>query len=445
LNHGIQYPFGYIFGESEYAGATETEQTYYSRDPLMGMLISATDKYYIPNSLANVTVTGVNSTILYGAFQNCNNIKNITLGEGVNNIAYNSFNGCSSLENVNIGNNVASIGKNAFAGCEKLANVTIGNGVNTIGESAFNGCKGLKNLNIGSSIASIEKYAFKGCENLDKVNISNINGWYVIDFATPESNPVYYAKKLYLNDNLVTKIDVTDANAIKNYAFINCESLKSVTIGGKSFYIGARAFDNCINIEKLTLSEGLVNIGDYAFRNLKSLLTVNIPSTVTTIGEDAFDGCEILYKLYINDLEGWCNITFATVKSNPLYFANNLYVNGKLMIQITIPKSVTEIKNYAFAGATNVLSIVIHRGVTAIGENVLLDCENLENIYYGCGSNSAVSTNRWYSIKINSSNEELNNAKLYFYSPTEPTVEGFCWYYAEDGATILIWYGQIST
>lgn len=137
-----QYPFGYIFGTSKYPGGVATDQYYHGNDTS-----STTDSiYYIPSSLKSVTVMGGN--ILYGAFQNCNDLTNIIISDNVTSIGGSAFNGCKKLINVTIGNGVTSIGGYAFAGCSDLTSITIGDSVTSIGEGAFSSCNNLQNIYI---------------------------------------------------------------------------------------------------------------------------------------------------------------------------------------------------------------------------------------------------------------------------------------------------------
>ena len=93
----------------------------------------------------------------------------------------------------------------------------------------------------------------------------------------------------------------------------------------------------------MSIGEGVVSIDDYAFYNCSSLTSVTIPDSVTSIGDYAFYGCSSLTGVYITDLAAWCNIDFIDYDANPLYYANNLYLNGTLVTELVIPSSVTQI------------------------------------------------------------------------------------------------------
>ena len=135
-----QYPFGYIFGTSQYEGGVATTQYYY------GSLTSSTtlSTYYIPTSLKSVTVTG--KYISAYALNGCSNLTSITIGEGVTKIGPSAFNGCSSLTSIVIPNSVTKIDRYSFYQCSSLTSVVIPDSVTAIGNYAFRECSSLTDV-----------------------------------------------------------------------------------------------------------------------------------------------------------------------------------------------------------------------------------------------------------------------------------------------------------
>ena len=98
---------------------------------------------------------------------------------------------------------------------------------------------------------------------------------------------------------------------------------------------------------------------------------IKIPSSLKRIGADAFDGMNTLGRVEITDLYSYLKIEFKTPFSNPLVFADSLYVGDELLTELEIPESITEIKNYAFLSYKSIVSLTLHDGVEKIG--VFLD------------------------------------------------------------------------
>ncbi len=268
---------------------------------------------------------------------------------------------------------------------------------------------------IPDSVTTIGVDAFYYCSNLTKVNyLGTIGDWCNISFSDDDANPLSYAHNLYLNDKLVTELIIPyTVKEIKSYAFYNCTSITSVIIPDSVTTIGASAFTGCSNLTSITVSPNntkyhsagncliekatktlilgcstsviptygsVTSIGEKAFYNCNDLTSITIPNSVTTIGASAFTGCSKLTKVnYLGTIEGWCNISF---EYNPLYYADNLYLNDKLVTELIIPDTVKEIKDFTFSNCTSITRITIPDSVTTIGSGALYGCINLREIRY---------------------------------------------------------------
>ncbi len=225
--------------------------------------------------------------------------------------------------------------KTSISGNVIIPSTIGGYSVKGIESFAFRLCDEITSITIPDSIKSIGNYAFEGCESLTKVNITDLGAWCNIEFADYYSNPLEYANELYINDVLITDIIIPDSvTKIGDFVFYSCESIESITIS-----------DN-----------------------------------VESIGINAFAGCTSLKKVNITDLGAWCNIDFSGSYSNPLKYANKLYINDILITDITIPNNVTSINSYAFTNCKSLKNITIPDNVTRIGSSVFSDCDSLESI-----------------------------------------------------------------
>ena len=158
------------------------------------------------------------TTIVSGAFWNCDSLTSVTIPEGVTSIGDYAFFGCSALASVNIPKGVTSIGEATYLGCY-LTKLTIPEGVTQIGDDAFRDCDRLTSVVIPGSVASIGNQAFSGCWNLTRIAITDGVG------SVGESAFANCRKldKLWL-PRTVTFIDYE--------AFSGCDNLKNVYYGG---------------------------------------------------------------------------------------------------------------------------------------------------------------------------------------------------------------------
>ena len=157
-------------------------------------------------------------------------------------------------------------------------------------------------------MTSIGINAFYGCSKLDSVYINSIEAWCNIDFENTSSyyyaaNPLYYAKKLFLNNELVTDLVIPHSvSKIKDYAFYWYNGFTSITVGDgvreinlSQFYGGEDS-----QLSEITLGKGLKKIAAGAFTNSENLEKVTIhatqpPTTDGYIFSDATYENAILY------------------------------------------------------------------------------------------------------------------------------------------------------
>ncbi len=270
---------------------------------------------------------------------------------------------------------VTSIGDSAFYGCSSLASVTIGNSVTSIGNYAFNGCSSLTSVTIGDSVTSIGSSAFSGC-TIENAKI-----------------PAFAAS--YIINNKLKTLEITSGESIGSYAFYNCSSLTSVTIGNSVTSIGMDAFSHCSSLTSVTIGNSVTSIGDQAFFHCSSLTSVTIGNSVTSIGDVAFSGCDNLqYNEYDNAYylgnednpyvvlvkAKSSDITSCTINENTKVIYGDAFRNCTSLTSITIPDSVTSIGSSAFSGCSSLTSVTIPNSVTRIFWWAFFGCSSLTTI-----------------------------------------------------------------
>ena len=344
------------------------------------------------SGLTSVTIPNSVTSIGNGAFQNCRGLTALSIGKNIKFIGQSAFNGCSGLNTITVasGNTVydsrnncnaiiekatgkliqgcnttvvpdgvTSIGDNAFLNCSGLTSVTIPNSVTSIGQLAFNNCSSLTSITInsgalvsanrslsgyfgkqvkeyliGNSVTSIGDNAFYNCSGLTSVQVSDLAAWCNINFSNNESNPLYYAHHLYLNNTEVKNLSIPNSvNTIRSYAFYGCSGLTFVTIPNSVTYIGDEAFYGCSGLTSVNINNNVVvsadrtendnlnsifgsqvkeyivgndvtAIGQNAFWGNTNLTTVSVGKNIGSIGDNAFYGCSNMatFTCYATDI-----------------------------------------------------------------------------------------------------------------------------------------------
>jgi hypothetical protein len=228
------------------------------------------------------------------------------------------------------------------------------------------------------------------CEDTEIIIPSVHNGLPVTGIADSAFNPKYILGE----QKNIRSVYIPDSVTYVGYeAFFNCKDLSYIELGKNIKEIGSRAFqgtgyyNNLENWEndvlyigaylyeakntlqgEYEIKDGTVYIAKQAFSGCKALAELIIPASVRKIENFAFDFCEGLAKVYYQgDLEAWCGIEFMGDSANPLYYNAELYIDNRLLTEIVIPDSVTEIKPYTFMGWMWLTDVTIHENVQKIG------------------------------------------------------------------------------
>ena len=304
-------------------------------------------EYAIPNSV---------TTIGEYAFSYCSNLKSVTIPDSVTTIGGSAFTNCNSLKSVTIPNSVTTIGERAFDFCFELTSVTIPDSVTTIGDCPFSACRSLTNI-----------YVDSGNSNYSSENgvLFNKNKSTLIQYPTGNQRIEYAIPK--------------SVTTIGEYAFSECRSLTSVTIGNSVRTIDKCAFYICSSLTSVTIPNSVTTIWMNAFSACRSLTSVTIGNGVTIIGEHAFSECGSLTS-------------------------------------VTIGNSVKTIDDGAFSKCKSLTSVTITNSVKTIGFCAFAYCSSLKDVYY------SGSEEQWKKISIDSSNDELLNATIHYNSslPSQP-------------------------
>ena len=163
--------------------------------------------------------------------------------------------------------------------------------------------------------------------------------------------------------------------------------LEYTTSDGEMLSFEDNAFDAEIVLHtytdkgKIIFDKPITSIGDWAFYNCTSLTSVTIGDSVTSIGDGAFAGCENLTAFYgkFASADNRCLVVDGVLKS---------FAIGCGATEYTIPDSVTSIGELAFRCCSSLTSITIPESVTSIERNAFWDCKSLTSVTIGGGVTS---------------------------------------------------------
>lgn len=167
-------------------------------------------------------------------------------------------------------------------------------------------------------------------------------------------------------DNRTETITCT-VTAIGANAFLQQESLKSVSMAPTVTAIGRGAFSGCAKLETVSFSDNITTIGYAAFNACVALERVDMPSALKTLDSYAFSGCSVLREAKLN--AGLETIGYRAFSAN------------HALREITFPESVTLIDEYAFEGCDVLMKVTFEGCVKSVNYRAFYECPAIRNVY----------------------------------------------------------------
>ena len=218
---------------------------------------------------------------------------------------------------------------------------------------------------------------------ISSVDVGAYSGW-GYKFSSPFVDCTGYETYSGEGLKLETIILKNDMESIPDHLFAGCKNLKEIKIYSDISSIDSYSFDSCSNLTTIVIQDSFKNIGDWAFNNCKKLSSINIPEKLNSIGDYAFSGCENLTNITIPEgitnigNNAFMNTSFEkNLPYGPIYFKKILYKikeNAGETTVCNIKDGTTTISNGAFEQIPNLKEVTIPNSVTNIGDYAFAYC-----------------------------------------------------------------------
>ncbi|MGN0796965.1 MAG: leucine-rich repeat protein [Christensenellales bacterium] len=234
--------------------------------------------------------------------------------------------------------------------------------VTSISKGAFKDAIGVKGVVVPDSVVDIEEGAFAGASNIENLTLPFVGarrevvyGYYDqynfgYIFGEEEFSGGEATEQVYLNQE--TELE-------EKIVYYIPKSLKEVTITSGQIAYGA--FSNCVNIESVSVKEGVEKVGDYAFLNndkLSNFVCENQESTM--LSKDTFAGTKLYDEqedgvFYVGNVACGYKGNIANgvlrIKSGTVSIAERAFDTNQDINKIYIPDSLKRIGASAFDNA----------------------------------------------------------------------------------------------
>ena len=263
---------------------------------------------------------------------------------------------------------VYGIGYRAFENNEKITKVTLPFYLHVISTYAFSGCKSLKTVEISHSgkLRYISGYAFAGCTALESIELP-----YGLNFIGTEA----FASSGLKAFNPPDSVTLLGSDVVSN-----CVNLESYRISSRLAIAPLRMFHNNPKLKTVTIPDNFGNIPSYMFVG-SSIEYITIPKNIQRIDSSAFENTKI------RSVEFEEGSALTEIKESAFKGCSNLE-------SFVIPANVKTIRKSAFRGCSKLKSLVIPSKVSTIEDDAFSDCANLKNVTFEKGSEL------WYLNRI---------------------------------------------
>lgn len=174
--------------------------------------------------------------------------------------------------------------------------------------------------------------------------------------------------------------------AVGRNSFAGCETITGISLPNTVYYIESGAFENCTNLETVTLGNSLRTIGDIAFRLCFALKEVRLPDTVTSIGILCFQRCERLELVYLGSgLKDVSHKAFSgcirlkTIQANcPV--VGNWFESSNAVETFLAGDMVTTIEQGILKDRATLETVSLGRSVSSVGAEAFGGCDRISMV-----------------------------------------------------------------
>ena len=252
---------------------------------------------------------------------------------------------------------------------EELQRVCI-EGNDTIPSWCFSMIPTLTGVTLSNQVSIVEDNAFYACKQLKHINLDNIVRCGENSFKMTALDTVNLKKCKYVDD----------------FAFSNCEKLKTVNFSSSLKKIGVFSFYADSSLIAIEIPTG--EIGNSCFMGCGNLKEVALDK-VTRLGEASFMGCSALVDVRLSKgikiiepmtFQDCASLNSIVLTEGVEYIAENAF-QGTGLTKVTIPSSVKEIKSQAFANCIFLKTVTICNKNTVVShdafdKNVIIEYKN---------------------------------------------------------------------
>lgn len=345
-------------------------------------------------SLTTIDAKSTNLSIIdEKAFRNCSNLKEFSLPYTIKMIGKMAFQYTPIKSIVNA--NYTLLDDYSFSNNHEITSVDLSNSsIKIISTSLFENCTKLTNIILPSTLFWIKSFAFARTS--------------IIDVKIPQTLTLMH--KFVFTECLNIKhanLENSPIKCVSDGLYANCTNLESVILPKICYWIGAYSFSNT-SLKEIFIPNICYNIGEYCFSQCQRLTSVDMSkSVVESLSDGIFYNCtnlvniknspvlqyigafplfntkvvdlgplRSLQKLNSSSFVNSMITTLDMINSSIEELPEKLFFEHQHISNISVSNYTKRIGAYAFSG-TLMVNITLPLSVSLIGEGVFMNCSNL--------------------------------------------------------------------
>lgn len=332
-----------------------------------------------------------------------------------------AYAGSTSVERIGIPEGVKSIGRALFSDCPNLRAVVFPKSLNTIADDVFLEAN-ISELRVNwSEPLSLSSNPFQGLESSITLYVPKGTSesyrdaavWQnfkeIIEIGSDDSTPMITFKDQEVKEICVENWDTNadrelseaEAAAVLSLNGVFRNNHKITSFDELRYFtgltcLGEREFNDCINLESVTLPNSLIRLQYNCLRDCFELQTITIPEKLNFVDPYAFEGSGLDEVQVAPDnttftFKRECQCLVDKVKQILVWgrratkIPDGIVEIGEAALEhnaaasLTIPSSVKRIANRAFWGC-DLTSLILPEGVESIGNYAFAWCGALQNV-----------------------------------------------------------------
>ncbi len=336
------------------------------------------------------------------AFSGCPNLQSVVINDPACIIEPYAFEKCGALRTVKV--RAGAVGKGAFSFCRNLGSAEI-SGVSSLGDEAFAGCSALKEISCGDTLSDLGRRCFDECTSLQSFDFASVRiigerAFERCDALTEirldHASVGYHA---FADCAGLRTIILDSTSVLQSGAFFGCTCADTVVFDGQRYAFSRfsqsrNTADNALPVPVQEVIGSVyacfdVNLHHSIVKYKGDAVTVRIPDDITGAEDEAFrDHLRVTEILFPPQFRSSGKLTFAGTgwlekrrRETRYNIVNGMLIDAACCGETAeITPEIDRICSWAFAGNTELNTLILHHDRIAVDVFAFRNCINLKTI-----------------------------------------------------------------